>query len=93
MTHSIVSLPLRIGTILTALSCGLAPAIQGLLAYFSDKSSAADVFAGTALVELLVEFIGGFAFAGLLYLSMRRRFFAGIGLPFYGNAVSDKIWI
>jgi hypothetical protein len=63
------------------------------LAHFTDKSSTADVFAGAALVELLAEFIGGFSFAGLLDLGMRRRNLIGIGLPFYVSAVSHKTWI
>jgi hypothetical protein len=61
--------------------------MQGLLAHFADKSSTAEVFASAALVELLAEFVGGFAFAGLFDVGIRSRFL-GISLPFYVSAVS-----
>ena len=62
--------------------------MQGLLAHFADKSSTAEVFASAALVELLAEFVGGYAFAGLLDIGIRGGQFPGISLPFYVSAVS-----
>ena len=76
-----------IGTVLTAFANGLAPATQSLLAHFVDKAATAEVFAGAALVELLAEFSGGFAFAGLFDLGTRGGRFPGIGMPFYASAV------
>ncbi|KAI5865370.1 major facilitator superfamily domain-containing protein [Durotheca rogersii] len=75
------------GSVLSSVGNGLAPAMQGLLAHFADSSLTAQVFASAALVELLAEFVGGFAFAGLFDIGIRGGQFPGIGLPFYVSAV------
>ncbi|KAI1194120.1 major facilitator superfamily domain-containing protein [Nemania serpens] len=79
------------GSILTCLGNGLAPALLGILTHFADTYSTSQTFASAALVELLAEFVGGFAFAGLFEVGMKERQSLGIGLPFYVSAALTAI--
>ncbi|KAI0417171.1 major facilitator superfamily domain-containing protein [Xylaria grammica] len=71
------------GSLLSSTGNGITQALQGLLAAFADRSSTGQLFAAAALLELLAQFSGSLAFAGLFDVGLGTGSIWGMGLPFY----------
>jgi len=62
--------------------------LQGLLASFADKTSAGQVYASAAIIELAGRLSGGIAFAKFWQIGLGIPYPWGIGFPYFIAAVS-----
>lgn len=79
------------GSVLGSAGNGIIQALQGILASFSDGSSTGQLFAASALLELIAQLTGSFVFAKFFDIGLGIEAPWGVGTPFFASAVSRDI--
>ncbi|GAM89567.1 hypothetical protein ANO11243_076060 [Dothideomycetidae sp. 11243] len=85
------------GSIFTSAGHGIMQTLQSILASTSRAQSTGQLFAGSALVELLAQFSGSLTFAKLFSIGLGLSSLWGMGLPFFVGAaiyaIAGLLWI
>lgn len=79
------------GSILGSAGNGVIPALQGILASFTDGLSTGQLFAASALLELIAQLAGSFIFAKFFDVGLSIEAPWGVGIPFFASAVSRDL--
>ena len=77
----------RLGSVLDAAGSGLPQALQSLLTSFVEKPSIGQVFATSALIQLLAGLLTSITYAALFDLGLKSGGSWSSGIPFLLSAV------